>query len=175
MAHSYTPGLKVLKSTNISKERRLPIRGKINKNIGDQLTPDDIVATTDLPGNVQIVKVASQLNIGPGDIFEFLKVKVGDKVSKGDLIAQTQGLFGMFKSELFAPIDGTIESISDVTGQLIMREAPIPVEIDGYISGTVTDIIKNEGVIINTHAAFIQGIFGIGGESRGNIEILVHK
>ena len=174
MAHSYTPGLKVLKSTKVRKERRLPIKGKVNKIIGDQLTPDEIVATTDLPGNVQIIKVASQLNIGPVDIFDILKVKTGDKVLKGDLIAQTQGLFGMFKSELFAPINGTIESISDVTGQLIMREAPIPVEIDAYMSGAVTEVIDNEGVVIKTHAAFIQGIFGIGGEARGNIEVLVN-
>ena len=174
MAHSYTPGLKVLKSTNVRKERRLPIKGKVNKIIGDQLTPDEIVATTDLPGNVQIIKVASQLNIGPVDIFDILKVKTGDKVLKGDLIAQTQGLFGMFKSELFAPINGTIESISDVTGQLIMRESPIPVEIDAYMSGAVTEVIDNEGVVIKTHAAFIQGIFGIGGEARGNIEVLVN-
>lgn len=174
MAHSYTPGLKVLKSTKVRKERRLPIKGKVNKIIGDQLTPDEIVATTDLPGNVQIIKVASQLNIGPADIFDILKVKTGDKVLKGDLIAQTQGLFGMFKSELFAPINGTIESISDVTGQLIMREAPIPVEIDAYMSGAVTEVIDNEGVVIKTHAAFIQGIFGIGGEARGNIEVLVN-
>ena len=175
MAHSYTPGLKVLKSTNVKKERRLPIKGKVNKIVGDKLTPEEIVATTDLPGNVQIIKVASQLNIGPADIFDILKVKTGDNVVKGDLIAQTQGLFGMFKSELYAPIDGTIESISDVTGQLIMREAPIPVDIDAYISGSVTDIISDEGVVINTHAAFIQGIFGIGGEARGNIKILVNN
>jgi len=175
MAHSYTPGLKVLKSTKVRKERRLPIKGKVNKIIGDKLTPDEIVATTDLPGNVQIIKVASQLNIGPVDIFDILKVKTGDKVLKGDLIAQTQGLFGMFKSELFAPINGTIESISDVTGQLIMREAPIPVEIDAYMSGAVTEVIDNEGVVIKTHAAFVQGIFGIGGEARGNIEVLVNS
>jgi biotin carboxyl carrier protein len=173
MAHSYTPGLKVLHSSNIEKVRRLPIKGKVTKSIGDELSPNDIVATTDLPGNVQIIKVASRLNIGPSDILDALKVTEGDKVKKGDLIAQTEGLFGFFKSEILSPIDGTIESISEVTGQIIMREAPIPVEIDAYMSGTVKDIIPNEGVTIQAHAAFIQGIFGIGGEARGNMEILV--
>lgn len=173
MAHSYTPGLKVLKSTKVVKERRLPIKGQVKKEVGDTLTPDQIVATTDLPGNVQILKIASQLNISPSDIFDTLKVKIGDKVLKGDLIAQTNGLFGLFKSELFAQIDGTVESISDVTGQLIVRENPIPVQIDAYISGSVQDIIKDEGVVVQTQAAFIQGIFGIGGESRGDIKVLV--
>ena len=173
MAHSYTPGLKVLKSSKINKNRRLPIKGEVRKKVGDSVIPDDIVAKTNLPGNVQIIKVASQLNIGPADILEALKVSEGEQIKKGQLLAQTGGLFGLFKSEIFSPIDGTIESISDVTGQIIMREAPIPVEIDAYTSGIVKDIIPEEGVIIETKAAFIQGIFGIGGEARGILEIIV--
>ena len=173
MAHSYTPGLKVLKSSKIDKNRRLPIKGEVRKKVGDSVLPDDIVAKTNLPGNVQIIKVASQLNIGPADILEALKVSEGEQIKKGQLLAQTGGLFGLFKSEIFSPIDGTIESISDVTGQIIMREAPIPVEIDAYTSGIVKDIIPEEGVIIETKAAFIQGIFGIGGEARGILEIIV--
>ena len=173
MAHSYTPGLKVLKSSIIDKNRRLPIKGEVRKKVGDSVLPDDIVAKTNLPGNVQIIKVASQLNIGPADILEALKVREGEQIKKGQLLAQTGGLFGLFKSEIFSPIDGTIESISDVTGQIIMREAPIPVEIDAYTSGIVRDIIPEEGVIIETKAAFIQGIFGIGGEARGILEIIV--
>ena len=173
MAHSYTPGLKVLHSSVVEKVRRLPIKGKVVKSIGDKLLPDEVVATTDLPGNVRIIKVASILSIGPSDIFDSLKVKIGEKVKKGDLIAQTEGIFGFFKSEVFSPIDGSIESISDVTGQLILREKPIPVEVDAYMSGIVKNIIPEEGVTIQTNAAFIQGIFGIGGEARGDIKVLV--
>ncbi len=173
MAHSYTPGLKVLYSTVVEKVRRLPIKGKVVKTVGDILLPDEVVATTDLPGNVQIIKVASMLSIGPADILDSLIVKIGDKVKKGDLIAQTEGVFGFFKSEVFSPIEGIIESISDVTGQIILREKPIPVEVDAYMSGTVKNILPEEGVTIETTAAFIQGIFGIGGEARGDIEVLV--
>lgn len=173
MAHSYTPGLKVLHSSVVEKVRRLPIKGKVIKSIGEKLLPDEVVATTDLPGNVRIIKVASILSIGPSDIFDSLKVKIGEKVKKGDLIAQTEGIFGFFKSEVFSPIDGSIESISDVTGQLILREKPIPVEVDAYMSGIVKNIIPDEGVTIQTNAAFIQGIFGIGGEARGDIKVLV--
>ena len=50
-----------------------------------------------------------------------------------------------------------------------MREPPIPVEVIAYIDGEVTDIIKKEGVEIRTSGSFIQGIFGIGGETIGEI------
>jgi len=173
MAHAYTPGLKVLHHTKVKKIRRLPIKGKITKQVGDLLKPEDVVAKTDLPGNVQMLKVANVLNIGPADVPNVMLVKKGDKVEKGQMIAETEGLFGFFKSDVKSPIDGTVESISDVTGQVVMREAPIPVEVDAYMSGMVKEIIPDEGVIVEADAAFIQGIFGIGGESRGTMEILV--
>jgi biotin carboxyl carrier protein len=173
MAHAYTPGLKVLHHAKVEKNRRLPIKGKITKQVGDLLKPGDVVATTDLPGNVQMLKVANVLNIGPADVPDVMLVKEGDKVEKGQMIAETEGLFGFFKSDVKSPIDGTVESISDVTGQVVMREAPIPVEVDAYMSGMVKEIIPDEGVIVEADAAFIQGIFGIGGESRGTMEILV--
>jgi len=173
MAHAYTPGLKVLHHAKVEKNRRLPIKGEITKQVGDLLKPEDVVATTDLPGNVQMLKVANVLNIGPADVPDVMLVKEGDKVEKGQMIAETEGLFGFFKSDVKSPIDGKVESISDVTGQVVMREAPIPVEVDAYMSGMVKEIIPDEGVIVEADAAFIQGIFGIGGESRGTMEILV--
>ena len=172
MAHAYTPGLKVLHHSKVEKNRRLPIKGEVKKQVGESLTPNDIVAKTDLPGNVQMLKVANLLNVGPADVPEMMLVNEGDAIEKGQMIAQTAGLFGFFKTDVKAPIDGTIESISDVTGQVVLREAPIPVEVDAYMTGTVKSIIPEEGVTVESDAAFIQGIFGIGGESRGDMVVL---
>ena len=172
MAHAYTPGLKVLHETRVIKERRLPLKGDVLKKKGEDVLPDDIVATTDLPGNVQMVNVANLLNIDAEDIKDVLKIEKGGKFNKEDIIAETPGLFGLFKSKALAPVSGTLESFSEITGQVVLREAPIPVEMDAYISGKVKDTIPEEGVYIETDAAFIQGIFGIGGESRGDLKII---
>ncbi len=172
MAHAYTPGLEVLKHSKVRKDRRLPIKGEVCKKEGDMVQADDIVARTNLPGNVHMVKVANRLNISPADIHDVLTVEEGDKVKKGDRIAQTDGLFGFFKSDLMSPVSGEIESISDVTGQIVMREAPIPVEVDAYVSGVVSNIIEQEGVTVESNAAYVQGIFGIGGEARGSLCVI---
>ena len=172
MAHAYTPGLKVLQHSKVRKERRLPIKGEVKMKKGDIVQADDIIAKTNLPGNVHMVKVANRLNISPADIHDVLTVKEGDDLKKGDMVAETQGLFGFFKSELRSPVSGQVESISDVTGQIVMREEPLPVEVDAYVSGTVSDIIMDEGVVIESDAAYVQGIFGIGGEARGDLEII---
>ena len=169
MAHSYTPGLKVLKKTIFKKERILPLKGDVLVKSGDQLTPDTIVASTNLPGNVQMLKVSNILNIDPKDVVEALQVKEGQEVKKGDIIAETSGIFGMFKSSVESPVDGTIESISQSTGRVVVREAPIPVEVDAYVSGVVDEVVENEGIVLKSNAAFIQGIFGIAGEKRGDL------
>jgi len=172
MAHSYTPGLKVLKKTVFKKERILPLKGDVLVKEGDSLNPDTIVASTNLPGNVQMLKVSNILNIDPKDVVEALKVKEGQEIKKGDLIAETSGIFGMFKSSVESPVDGTIESISQSTGRVVLREAPIPVEVDAYVKGRVDEVVENEGIILSSNAAFIQGIFGIAGEKRGDLVLV---
>ena len=174
MAHAYTPGLKVLHETKVIKERRLPLKGDVLRKKGEMVKPDEIVAKTYLPGNVQMVNVANLLNIDAADIADVMKVKKGEKFETNHLIAETPGLFGLFKSKVLAPVSGTLESFSDITGQVVLREAPIPVEMDAYISGKVKEIIPDEGVYITTDAAFIQGIFGIGGESRGDLKVITN-
>ena len=52
-----------------------------------------------------------------------------------------------------------------MTGQVIVRGPDIPVQVQAYLSGRVVDIIPNEGVVVENEVTFVQGIFGIGGET----------
>ncbi len=173
MSKSYTPGLKVLKDTNISKERRLPLKGNVHVQETDIVASDTIVASTEIPGNVQMINVANQLNIDPNHIEPCMLVKINDSVEKNQLIAQSKGLFGMFKSDVKSPIDGKIINISDVTGQVVVSEHPIPINVDAYIPGEVKNVYHEEGILINSVGTFVQGIIGIGGEKQGEIRVLV--
>ncbi len=173
MAHAYTPGLKVLAHTVLTKQRRLPLPGKLHVSKGTKVSAEDVVASTKLPGNVQTLNVAGLLGALPDEIEESMLKKVGDPIKKGEIIAQSKGLFGLFKSTVKSPIDGEIESISRITGQVILREPPIPIEVIAYIDGEVIDTSKNEEVVVRTQGSFIQGIFGIGGETIGELAMAV--
>jgi hypothetical protein len=173
MGHAYTPGLRVAKATFLDKKRLLPIKGKVLAKKGDHVEPDDIVAQTHLPGSVETVNIAGTLGLPPEDIAECLVKKPGDTVEEDEQIALAQSFFGMFKTDVRSPVKGTVESISDITGQAIVRGSPIPVEVKAYIQGEVIEIIEEEGCVIRTEASFIQGIFGIGGETHGTIEVVV--
>ncbi len=167
MAHAYTPGLKVLSHTVLIKDRRLPLPGEIMVKTGEKIAAEQVVARTKLPGNVQTLNIAGLLGILPEEIDESMLKKIGDTVRKDEQIARSKGFFGLFKSHVKSPINGEIENISKITGQVILREPPVPVEVIGYIEGEVIETIKQEGVRIRTNGSFIQGIFGIGGEVIG--------
>lgn len=173
MAHAYTPGLRVAEMTVFRMARRLPIQGEVLVGVGDRVSSDTIVAQTHLPGNVQLVNVASKLGLPPEDLPTVMKKSEGDAIAKGEAMAETQGFFGLFKSRVESPCDGTVESISTVTGQIILREPPTPIEIDAYIDGTVVEVLEGEGVVVEATGTFIQGIFGVGGERTGEIKMAV--
>jgi hypothetical protein len=175
MAHAYTPGLKVTERTKVVKDRRLPLSGDVLVSAGQKVTGQDIVARTALPGNVTTLNVAGLLGVPPEDISGMMLKKVNEPIDKGEVIAQSKGFFGLFKSAVHAPITGTIESISEITGQMILREPPQPVEVTAYIDGEVTEVFPREGVLVETVASMIQGIFGIGGETRGELITVVNS
>ena len=77
----------------------------------------------------------------------------------------------MFKNEYRSKSAGTLESVSAVTGQVILRGQPIPVQVRAYLSGTVIEVLPQEGVVIEADVALIQGIFGIGGEAYGPVKL----
>ncbi len=173
MAAIFTPGLKVSEHAIVQKDRRLPLEGEVLVSVGDTVNADQVVARTELPGKIFPVNIANKLGVDPGRLKEFLTKGEGETVEEGELIASTPGLLGFFKSEAKAVVSGTLESISNVTGQVIFQAHPVPVEIDAYINGTVVECIPNEGCVIQAAATFVQGIFGLGGETKGEIVMAV--
>ena len=172
MGSAYTPGLKVSPHTRIDKLRRLPLKGFVLVKVGDSVTPDTIVARTELPGMLLSVKVSDRLGVEPDEAPGLMKVQIGDSIEKGDLIAETKGIFGrFFRTEVRSKTSGKVEFLSPATGNLGIREAPIPVERNAYIRGVISEVIPEEGVVVQCEGALIQGIFGVGGERLGEIAI----
>ncbi|MBN1754712.1 hypothetical protein JW877_00725 [bacterium] len=173
MGHVYTPGLKVTEFTTVRKQRILPLKGDVLVKVGDKVLPDTIIAETFLPGKAEAVNISGKLNVEAKDIELVMKKKPGDKFERGELIAQTKGIFGFLKTSYRGPFKGSLESISDITGQIIIRGEPSPINVTAYISGEVIEVIPEEGAVIESRACLIQGIFGIGGENFGKLEKIV--
>jgi hypothetical protein len=173
VGHAYTPGLKVTDNQIVKKNRILPLKGEVIVKVGDNVEPEDVVAQTYLPGNVVPINVANILGIPPEDLSMVMTKKERDAINEGEQIALKRSFIKWFNKGCNATIDGTIESISHITGQVLQRGKPIPVQVKAYVKGKVLEVIPGEGVVVGCQAAFVQGIFGIGGETFGNIKMAV--
>ena len=171
MAQAYTPGLKVTSRINHRVRRILPIAGEVLVKVGQTVTAKDVVAQTFMPGDITPLNMANLLSMPPGDVPECMLKKEGDRVEIDEPLAQTKGIFGMFKNVYKSKVAGTLETVSGVTGQVIVRGAPIPVQVEAYLAGKVVEVLPKEGCVIEAEVAFIQGIFGIGGETHGKLKL----
>jgi len=169
MGHSYTPGLTVTERTVIRKRRLLPIPGTVLVQNGDRVGSETVVARTELPGKVHPLNVANLLGAAPDEINEYLIKKAGEKVQRDEVVAENKPLIKWFKTEVRSPIDGTLESASTVTGQVLLREPPRSLDLLGYIDGRVVEVHPHQGVTVEAICTLIQGIFGIGGETWGEL------
>ena len=171
MAKAYTPGLKVAARTTHRARRLLPIRGEVKVQAGTTVSASDVVAETFMEGDVTPMNIANRLGCQPGEVPGLMLKQTGEAVEKDEPIAQSKGIFGMFKTEVTADAAGTIEQASAATGQVMIRGAAIPVQVRAYMSGRVVEVLEAEGCVIENDVLMIQGIFGIGGETEGAIMI----
>jgi hypothetical protein len=171
MGQAYTPGLKVTRRLTHHCRRVLPIKGDVLVKKGDRVQAQDVVARTFMPGEITPLNMANLLSMPPADVMECMLKREGERVEVGEPLAQTKGIFGLFKHTCRARDEGVIETISPVTGQVIIRGERIPVEVKAYLAGEVVEVIPEEGVVLEAEVTFIQGIFGVGGEQYGTIRM----
>lgn len=175
MGTAYTPGLMISADAVVRKMRRLPLKGDVLVQVGDAVEPDTVVARTELPGLISTVRAAERLGVEPRELSKFLLKQVGERVDVGEIIAEKKSFIKLFTTRVSSPIKGTIEFVSEATGNIGIRHLPTPVEVTAYLRGLVTETIPEEGAVVATRGVFVQGIFGVGGERHGQIAVIARS
>lgn len=180
MAHAYVPGLRVAGLTTLRRERILPLKGDVLVELGQRVTAEDVIARTELPGPVKTINVVNLLGIDQSQINDHMLKQVGEEFEAGEVIAESKPLLGLkflsfLQTHVVAEFDGTVDNVSKVTGQVILRHPPRRVELAAYIDGKIVDVRPQEGAVVETTGSFIQGIFGIGGEQYGELLTVVES
>ncbi len=170
---AYTPGLRVTPLTYVRCIRSLPVKGQVLVKVGDEVEFDAIVARCLLEGTPQILKVAELLDVDPEEVTRYLLKKRGDFVKKGEMLARLRAAFGLINKAVASPIDGYVEDINEITGNITVREPQRPIEVTAYIRGRVDEVIPQEAAVVGSWAAYIQGIIGFSGENFGEIRMAV--
>jgi hypothetical protein len=92
MAHAYTPGLRVTELAAFRKERILPLKGEVVVKEGDPVRAEQVVARTELPGNVHSLNVANLLSVLPDEVPGKMIKGPGDPVERDEIIAKSATL-----------------------------------------------------------------------------------
>ncbi len=158
-----TPVTHLLALTHVRRDRMLPIKGRILVNIGAHVNANDVVAEADQPGEHVILDVRRMLNIHRSEAAQqLIRYKPGEKVEKGDILAQVGGIIPRV---VRAPTDGKVKGI--YRGQVVLETPGTKLELVAGIAGKVTEILPDRGLVIESDGALLQGVWANGKTGAG--------
>lgn len=159
----------------VRKKRMLPAAGEVFVKKGERVSPTTTVAKGKVRNPyIQGIRLDLKLGVDAANVKPYLLKRVGDEVKKDDVIALRRSFLGRTKV-CRASIDGSIEAFLPSSGQLLIRGAPIAIEVKAHIPGEVVEVIPEEGAVVETEAKSVEGVFGVGGETHGEIILAVEK
>ena len=168
-------GVRFEEETLVRKVRRIPAQGEVLVGVGDAVEPEEVlVRGTVRNPDIREVKVYAKLGIEPDEVERYMLKEEGDEVKEDEVIAIYRAFFGRFTRTCRSPMDGTIDVFMKKSGQVFIRGMPIPVEARAHVPGRVVEVIPGEGAVVEANAALVNGVFGVGGEARGELAFAVN-
>ncbi len=148
----------MLPLTTIRRARLLTNPGRVLVRTGQMVTATDVIAETYLPEQHTLLDVRRALGISSvSKAQSLIQRREGEKVQKGDVIAETGGLLSRV---IRAPVDGVVVAVGG--GQVWIEALGEPFKLRAGMPGTITDVITDRGAIIEASGALVQGAWGNG-------------
>jgi len=164
------PVLHVLPLTTIVRERTLPVAGKVSAHMNQRVSPTDVIAEANFAREHVLLDVARTFNISANAADKLIRVKAGDRLMVGALVAEGSGIFAQ---AIKAPRAGRV--MVSGGGQVLMEVGDARIELRAGLPGVVTQVIAERGVVIRTAGALIQGVWGNGRIDNGLMVSLIEK
>jgi hypothetical protein len=165
----YPPETRVMPLTLIRRERLLPVSGKVLVSTGEKVLPTDIVAQAEISGEVRIINVARGLRVPASRVARLMKVKEGDDVTAGAVIAAR----GLLRSgRVLSPTAGFVYRVDKACGRVLIKVATRPLQLTAYLGGLVASVTPGRGVVIEATGAVVQATVGFGDESCGVLQVV---
>jgi hypothetical protein len=162
------PVTHILPVTEIRRTRTLPVSGQVMVRVGQKVSATDIIAQAEVPAGHLVLDIRRGLRIPKISAADKAVIRqVGDRLEKDDVIAETGG---MFSRMVRAPSPGDVVSVGG--GQVVLRVRTTVREVRAGFAGTVVEIVKDQGAVIETSGALIQGVWGNGRSDSGLLLVL---
>jgi hypothetical protein len=153
--------------TNIQRIRKLKQPGEVLVYESQQVLPGDVIAETVVPSGITMVEIAHSLEVETPAIKEYLVREPGENFMAGDTIAQITGTFSRL---VRAPIDGCFQGLSQ--GKAVLSTGQNKIQVKAGMMGVVQSVIPDYGAVITTSGFLLQGLWGNGATSLGELQII---
>ncbi|MBI2019065.1 hypothetical protein HYS95_00155 [Candidatus Daviesbacteria bacterium] len=168
--------IRIQKDVIIRVVRVLKGRGSVNVRVGQQVSPEEIIGTGTTMAGFRTLNVATLLGISAKDIQKYLKIKLGQKIYKGELIAYKRSGFLSGEKVVTSPADGVADFLNEKSGELKISFLPKKNDLPAGVYGIVEKADYQRGqVIIRAQASRIHGVLGSGRPRDGILKFLSRK
>ncbi len=131
-------------------------RGELLVKVGQKVSPNDIIANTFPNEKYFILNIRKLLNLNnTSEARRSINLKIGDQLKAGEIIAESQNVFS---KPIQTPENSEVISIigSQVVLRVINNSTPLHAGFDAIVS----EILPNQGAILETDGVLIQGVWG---------------
>jgi hypothetical protein len=145
----------------------LPFAGSVLVRTGQEVSAGEPIAEIKMPERYQVFDVVNGLKINPKHIDRHIERLVGEPVKAGDVVAQKTGLI----SRIFrASQNGMVVAVRD--GRITLALGEKKLQVLATYPGTVVEIIPERGAVVAVQGMLLQGVWGNGLNSSGELVIL---
>lgn len=146
----FAPVVHYLRQTNIRRSRMLPRPGRVMVTSGQKVAPNDVVAEAANPAGHFFMDIRKMLGVDTFTAEELIQRKLGEHLAKGDILAETGGVFSKV---VRAPSDCIVTEIN--SGVMLMETQGEPIQVLAGLPGFARDYTGEFGVIIESSGALI--------------------
>lgn len=153
----------------VSRKRLLDSEGRVLVREGQQVEADTVVARSEEPEALRVLDVAASLGVSPTRVEACLRVRPGERIAVGDVVAETRR-WGLWRRRVMTPVGGRVQSVRD---GLVLLRMPLPEQdLVAGMPGVVQCVHDGRGVTIATAAAHLRGCWGSGGYGIGPLTLV---
>ena len=164
------PVLHVLPLATIVRERTLPVAGKVNVHVGQHVNPTDVIAEASFAREHVLLDVARTFGVSSNAADKMIRVKEGDRLTQGALVAENRTLI---PRSIKAPRAGRVMIAG--SGQVLMEVGDTRSRVACRLARCCDPSFAEHGVVIRTAGALMQGVWGNGRIDNGLMVNLLEK
>jgi hypothetical protein len=147
----------------------IPRGARLAVGIGDQVTPQHLLATLRAPGRPLAIEVTGPLRRSPAEIADVLLRTPGAMVEVDEVLARTDD-----GREVRAPTAGLLVAYSRTDGTAVLAPLGATRPILSRLRGRV-ERIDAAGIVLRVPAVVIRGVAASGDAVHGELHVSVHE